>query len=71
MPFGATVRGATSSLALFDPFPDDTSVDISFVTDQGPRSPRALQAFVIPGRSLRAVPEAFLPARAIALHDEV
>jgi len=52
---GSTVRGADEELALFNPYPGDASVDIDFATEQGPRSPRALQAFPVPGRSLRVV----------------
>lgn len=52
---GSTVRGAEEYLALFNPFPDDTSVDLTFVTEQGERSPRRLQAVPVPGRSLRIV----------------
>ncbi len=52
---GSTLRGADEYLALFNPYPDDTSVDMTFATEQGPRSPRRLQAFPVPGRSLRVV----------------
>lgn len=63
IPSGSSVRGATEQLALFNPFPDATSVDISFSTDEGRRSPRALQGLSIPGRSLRMVPAENFPAR--------
>ncbi len=52
---GSTLRGADEYLALFNPYPDDTTVDITFATEQGPRSPRRLQALPVPGRSLRVV----------------
>jgi hypothetical protein len=63
VPSGSTVRGAQLDLVLFNPFPDDTSVDITFATDEGLRSPRALQGFSVPGRSIRVVPQESLPAR--------
>ena len=52
---GNTLRGANEYLALFNPYPDDASVDMTFMTEQGPRAPRRLQAFPVPGRSLRVV----------------
>lgn len=63
VPSGSTVRGAQLDLVLFNPFPDDTSVDITFATDQGLRSPRALKGFSVPGRSVRVVPQEDLPSR--------
>ena len=63
VPSGSTVRGARLDLVLYNPFPDATSVDIVFATDQGTRSPRALKGFAIPGRSVRVVPQQDLPAR--------
>ncbi|HEX2575280.1 MAG TPA: DUF5719 family protein, partial [Aquihabitans sp.] len=72
VPSGATVRGATEQLVLYNPFPDATSVDISFATDEGGgtgvnpalvRAPRALQGLSVPPRSLRLVPLDQLPAR--------
>lgn len=63
VPSGSTVRGATEDLVLYNPFPDATSVDITFATDQGTRAPRALQGLSVPGRSLRVVPSSDLPAR--------
>lgn len=52
---GSTLRGAEEYLALFNPYPDDTSVDVRFATEQGARAPRRLQAFPVPARSLRIV----------------
>ncbi len=52
---GSTQRGADEYLALFNPYPDDTSVDMTFATEQGLRAPRRLQAFPLPGRSLRVI----------------
>lgn len=55
VPSGSTVRGALMQLALFNPFPDPTAVDISFATNEGPIAPRALRGLAIPARSLRVV----------------
>lgn len=55
VPSGSTLRGSTEHLVLFNPFADDTSVDVTFATDQGARSPRALQGLPVPARSLRVV----------------
>lgn len=63
VPSGSTVRGARLDLVLYNPFPDATSVDISFATDQGFRSPRSLRGFSVPGRSLRVVPQEAIPPR--------
>ncbi len=51
---GATTRDADEVLVLFNPFPDDATVDISFATDEGRRVPQALQGFQVPGRSVVA-----------------
>ena len=55
VPSGSTVREAEEYLSIFNPFPDSSSVDISFATESGRRAPRALQALSIPGRSVRVV----------------
>jgi len=52
---GATARGATEYLSIFNPFPDAASVSVSFATDTGPRTPRSLRALAIPGRSVRTI----------------
>jgi len=62
IPSGSTVQGAGEQLVLFNPFPDATSVDITFATDAGRRAPEALQGLSIPGRALRMVPTDSLPA---------
>lgn len=62
VPSGSTVQGAEEHLVLYNPFPDTTSVDISFATDAGRRAPQALQGFSVPGRSVRVVPVEALPA---------
>ena len=55
LPSGSTLRGAVLRLALFNPFPDPTSVDVSFATDEGAIAPRALSGLAVPARSLRVV----------------
>lgn len=52
---GSTLRGADEYLSLFNPYPDDSTVDMTFDTEQGERAPRALQGFPVPGRSVRVV----------------
>lgn len=51
-----TAKGAQVFLVLFNPFGDDATVDISFVTDRGSREPEELQGLVIPRRSRVSVP---------------
>jgi len=44
---GVTERDAIQVLGLFNPFPDDAVVDVSFATDEGRVEPRALQGLPI------------------------
>lgn len=55
VPSGSTVRGAQEYLSLFNPFADATSVDISFATNTGRRTPRAFRGLSIAGGSVRVV----------------
>ncbi len=55
VPSGSTLRGATETLFLFNPFPDATSVDVAFATDEGRIAPQDLTGVAIPARSLRVV----------------
>lgn len=55
VPSGSTLRGAEEYLSIFNPFPDSASVNISFATNSGRRTPRDLRALSIPGRSVRVV----------------
>lgn len=48
---GSTDAGADVTLVLFDPYPDDAVVDVSFVADDGLHAPSALQGLVVPARS--------------------
>lgn len=52
VPEGATTRAATLIYALFNPFPDDAIVDLSFSTEQGRDAPAAFQGVVVPANSL-------------------
>jgi hypothetical protein len=52
---GATTRDARELLALFNPFPDDVIVDITFTTPDGVRSPPELEGFVIAGQRVLVV----------------
>lgn len=55
VPSGTTVRGNELYLSLFNPFPDAASVDISFATDSGQRTPRALRRLSVAGQTVRVV----------------
>ncbi|MGI8710620.1 MAG: DUF5719 family protein [Acidimicrobiales bacterium] len=55
VPSGSTLRGAQEYLAVFNPFPDDASVNIDFATETGARQPKLLQGLSVPGQSLRMV----------------
>lgn len=55
VPSGSTVRGAEEYLYLYNPFPDDASVDVDFDTEDGTRSPTPWTRYTVPGRSLRVL----------------
>lgn len=63
VPSGSTTRGADGAILIFNPFPSATSVDVSFATDDGPRTPRTLQGLSVPGQSLAVIDSSMLPAR--------
>lgn len=48
-PAGTTVAGSRYVIALFNPFPGEAAVDISFDTEDGARTPQQLQGMVVPG----------------------
>jgi hypothetical protein len=52
---GTTTIDSTYHLLILNPFPDDAIVDVSFAADDGPRTPTALQGYVVKARSLRIV----------------
>jgi hypothetical protein len=51
-PAGTTRAGARNFLALFNPFPGEATLDISFDTEDGARTPQQLQGMVVPGGRL-------------------
>ena len=53
---GDTNFGMEDWLALFNPFPDDAIVDVTFLTTDGVQSPEASQALVVPRHSRVSVP---------------
>ena len=55
LPAGTTVLGVGHWLALFNPFPDEAVVDLTFETDTDTRTPPELQGLVVPGRSVQVV----------------
>lgn len=52
---GSTSKDARLTFQLLNPFPDDAVIDMSFVTEEGPFAPQALQGFVVPAQSMRVV----------------
>ena len=48
-PSGTTRAGTTYRMALFNPFPGDATVDMTFDTEDGTRTPQQLQGIVVPG----------------------
>jgi hypothetical protein len=52
---GTTTRDASEQLLLFNPFPDDAVVDVTFTTPDGLRSPPAFSGLIVPGRRVVGV----------------
>lgn len=52
---GATTRSAGLFYSLFNPFPDDAIVDLSFTTDEGRSAPADFQGVVVAAGSLRVL----------------
>lgn len=52
VPEGATTRAAKLIYALFNPFPDDAIVDLSFATEEGRVAPAAFQGVVVPANGV-------------------
>jgi hypothetical protein len=52
---GTTTADAQLTMIVYNPFPDDAIVDFAFATDEGPRTPQALQGYVVPAHSIRLV----------------
>ena len=55
LPTGTTTRDARELLAVFNPFPVDAVVDITFQTSDGFRNPGELQSLPVPGGQLRVL----------------
>ncbi len=52
---GSTVPGSELQLVIFNPFPDEVTLDIEFASDVGTRQPEGLEALHVPARSSRLV----------------
>src|SRR4051794_31876840 len=52
---GSTDRDWGLAMFLFNPFPGDAIVDLSFATDQGSSSPPDFQGVVVPARGLKVL----------------
>jgi hypothetical protein len=53
LPTGTTTRDARELLAVFNPFPVDAVVDVTFQTSDGFRTPPELQSLPVAGRQVR------------------
>ncbi len=56
LPAGQTRINVSDTVLLLNPFPTDSIVDLSFVTDQGSENPQDFQSIDVPGNSLVALP---------------
>lgn len=54
-PTGTTTRDARELLAVFNPFPVDAVVDVTFQTSDGFRNPGELQSLPVPGGQVRVL----------------
>lgn len=54
-PSGSTRNGTRNLLALFNPFPGDATVDVTFDTDDGIRTPQQFQGLVLRGGRVTVV----------------
>ena len=52
---GVTTKDAAETLFLFNPFPEDAIVDMSFSSEDGRSAPQGLQGVAVHGRGLLAV----------------
>ena len=52
---GATSKDASETLSVFNPFPEDALVDLSFSTEEGRTTPQDLTGVAVPGGSMLAV----------------
>ncbi|CAB4323441.1 MAG: hypothetical protein F2520_05850 [Actinobacteria bacterium] len=54
-PSGSTRNGARNLMALFNPFPGEATVDITFDTEDGSRAPQQFDGLVLPGGRVSVV----------------
>jgi hypothetical protein len=52
IPSGTTRAGTSQLLAVFNPFPSEAVLGVTFEADDGARSPQDFEAVVVPGRSV-------------------
>jgi hypothetical protein len=52
---GSTTKDATETLFLYNPFPEDAIVDLTFSSEDGRSAPQGLQGLAVRGRGLFAV----------------
>jgi hypothetical protein len=52
---GVTTRDALEVLTIFNPFPEDAVVDLSFTTEEGLVTPQALTGLSVRGRGMTAI----------------
>ena len=52
---GSTLAGRQLFVSLFNPFPADAIVDLTFATDTGPFTPAELQGVVVPGGGVTVI----------------
>ncbi len=64
---GSTRRDARELLVLFNPFPDDAVVDLTFATPEGFRAPQPYDQLVVPGSGVVVLDISGVVAR----HDQV
>jgi hypothetical protein len=64
---GSTNRLAQEILVLFNPFPDDAVVDLTFATTEGFRAPQPYSGYIVPGGRVVALDLGAVVAR----HDDV
>jgi len=54
-PSGSSRNGARNLMAMFNPFPGDATVDLTFDTEDGARTPQQFQGLVLPGSRVTVV----------------
>jgi hypothetical protein len=64
---GSTNREAREIIVLFNPYPDDAVVDVTFATTEGFRAPQPYSGFIVPGGRVVALDVSTVVSR----HDDV